>query len=419
MRKLTLAACLCLLVPKAHAASKYFDWITQYKQPNMHLGQLALHPYYQLTEMYDSNIYLVPRDQPNGVTVGGGHRESWVTKNDLGLEVELPWRRLHKLNLGYDVVFENYTTQPSINDAINQSAHADYAYSGAYGLTFKAGDRFINTNDQAFSELISRNKRWSNRGYTSLDYNPEGGRFAGGVDGFQQNDKYLNDVFASVLNRYEQEVGFNVGYKVQPKTKAYASYHRGVIHYSVPTPVGSFDKNSRSHSIGLGVTGSLAPKVEGTVEGGYMYREYDIAAVNATSRIKHLPTVATSVTYAPDPYTTVKLDLARYPEETIDPANQFYIANDAVLDVRHRFPRKFKAGIKLAFSVDKYENNQAGGPQAIRRDDLYQTGAWIEYDIQQWVYTGIAYLYRQRNSTNTGFFNFEDNQVAWNATLKF
>src|SRR3989338_371130 len=103
MRPMTAADAL-LLASSAHAVN--LDWLTQYKQPNIHYGQLALHPYYQFTEEYDSNIYLTPRSR----------RASWITKNELALEAELPWRRLHNLTAGYGAEVHNYTTDSSAND---------------------------------------------------------------------------------------------------------------------------------------------------------------------------------------------------------------------------------------------------------------------------------------------------------------
>ncbi|MFA6004810.1 MAG: outer membrane beta-barrel protein, partial [Elusimicrobiota bacterium] len=344
MRKSTIVLLvMCMSAGSVQAGN--WDWLTQYKKPNIHLGQLALHPSYDFSQTYDSNIYLVPRDQANGVVVGSGKRESWITKNNLGLEAELPWRTLHKLALGYGVEFQNYTTQPDLNDAINQRLHGDYTYAGAYGLTFKVGDKYVNTTDQAFSELVGRNQRWQNIIYTSLDYYPEHGRLAGGIDASQKNDKYLGPVLGRLLNRYEDTLGFNVGYKVMPKTKAYVSYHRGIVHYSVPAQ--GLQKDSRSHSVGAGVIGSLTAKLEGQIEGGATYRQYDVAPVSGASRIFVSPTVATTLTYKADANTTVILNLSRYLEESIDPSNPFYYSNNASLDVKHKFPRKFSAGANL------------------------------------------------------------------------
>jgi hypothetical protein len=416
MRKSTLLLAVLSLIAAAKAQALSWNSLSQYKQPNIHWGQLALHPYYQLSEMYDSNIYLVPRDQANGVVVGGGRRESWITKNDLGLEAVLPWHNVHKLELGYNFEAQTYTTQPSINNAVNQTAHADYTYSGAYGVTLKAGDRYVNTVDQAFSELVGRNRRWSNRGYMSAEYEPKGNRMAFGVDAFQENNKYIRPDLAAVLNRYEQKAGFHVGYRVYPKTKVYVAYHYGLIHYSVPAPLGGFEKDNHSQTASAGVSGQLAPKVEGKIEGGMTYRQYARAAVNGASRITRSPMVDTALTYKPDQLSTITLDMSRYYEESVDPANPFYIANNVSMELARRFPPKLSAGVWLAYSLDRYEYAQAGGT---RRDDIYRSRVWTTYEIQKWLSTGLSYLYRQRNSTFSGQFNYEDHQAGWDVALKF
>ncbi|UPT75202.1 MAG: outer membrane beta-barrel protein [Elusimicrobiota bacterium] len=418
IRAVAVLAVVSLLAQSAQAVN--MNWLTQYKKPNIHWGQLAIHPYYQLTEMYQSNIYLVPRDTPTR-TVGGGVRGSWITKNELAVETILPWRNLHELKAGYGAEAHSYTTQPDLNDTINQRAHLDYAYKGAYGLTFRAGDQYIHTRDQAFSQLVDRDRRWANTVYTSLDYDPEGGRMAGGVDASHMVNKYLGAARGRELNRYEQRAGFNVGYKIQPKTKLYASYHRGIIHYTVGRQLPDQDKNSKSHDLGFGVNGQLTPKMTGQVEGGMTYREYDEAPIGGATRVTRNFTVATGVTYRPSNMTDIVLNATRRLEESINASSRFYISNTVSLDVKHKFPYKFSAGLNGAFGLDKYPDSQTvlGGATGTRRDDIYQGGAWVEYDIQQWLSTGVSYVFRERNSTFSGEFNYQDMQTAWNLAVKF
>jgi hypothetical protein len=412
-----LALFFFVLAAPAHAGS--LDWLTQYKKPNLHVGQLALHPYYKLSEIYDSNIFLVPHDLPSG-QVGGGVKSSWITRNNLGIEAVLPWQHINELSLGYDFTADAYTTEPRVNNTINQAAHADFTRTGSQGVTYRAGDQYVNTTDQAFSELISRERRWMNRVYGEVDYRPEHGRLAGGVDVSHETDKYLDPVFAAALNRYEERAGFNVGYMVQPKTKAYVSYHRGIIHYGVGPLPGQTDKNSKSHTVAGGVDGQLTPKVQGQVEAGMTYREYDEAPVSGAPRVRRASVVSTKLTYQADAYTKAVLALSRSLQESIDPSNPFYYSNNASLDVDHKFPYKFTAGINLLVGKDQYLNAQSfGGTTGNRRDDLYQGGVWVEYDIQQWISTGVSYVYRERNSTFTGQFNYQDNVTSWNVALKF
>ncbi|HEX4048163.1 MAG TPA: outer membrane beta-barrel protein [Elusimicrobiota bacterium] len=421
MRKLfAVAAVSCLLAPRAQANLADWDWLTQYQKPNMHYGQLALHPYYKLSEAYDSNIFLVPHDLPSG-EVGGGIRSSWITKNDLGLETNLPWRHINNLSLGYDFESDIYTTLPSVNNTINQALHADFVREGAQGMTYKAGDQYVNTTDQAFSELVQRARRWMNRVYAEADYTPLNGRLAWGVNADHEADKYLDPTIGAGLNRYQEDAGFNVGYMVQPKTKAYLSYTRTIIHDTVNPAAGVPDNDNKSHTVAVGLLGQLTPKIKGQVEAGETYRDYD-AALPGQPLVYRSPTVTTDLTWSADKYTDVILTLSRLFQESIDSNNAFYYENDATLDIKHKFPRKFSAGISVAAGLDQYVNSQlvgAGPATAERRDDLYQGGAWIEYDIQQWLSTGLAYVYRERDSTFSGEFNYQDSQVTWNAALKF
>jgi len=418
MTRAAVVLAVAFTASAAHAAN--LDWLTQYKKPNIHYGQLALHPYYQFTEVYDSNIYLVPRDTPTR-TIGGGVRGSWITKNELALEAVLPWRSLHKLAAGYGAELHKYSTQPDLNDTVNQRAHLDYEYKGAYGMTFKAGDEYVNTTDQAFSQLVERQRRWSNLTYVELDYNPENGNLAGGVDASHTVNKYIGPTIGRQLNRYSQSAGFNVGYKIQPKTKLYTSYHRTVTHYTVQRQLPDQDRNSKAHDLGFGVTGVLAPKVTGRVEGGMTYRQYDEAPVGGNTRITRNFTVATNILYKPSERTDIILAASRRLVESINAASRFYISNNVSLDWKHKLPRKFSVGLNGAWGLDKYPDSQTviGGATGIRRDDIYQGGAWIEYDIQAWLSTGLSYVYRERNSTFTGEFNYEDMQTAWNLALKF
>lgn len=401
-------AASALLATTANALN--LDWLTQYKKPNIHYGQLALHPFYQLVEEYDSNIYLAPRNRTG----------SFITKNELALEAALPWRRLHSLTGGYGFEAHNYTTDARANDTINQTAHLDYQYAGAYGLTFRAADRYLNTTDQASSQLVERDRRWVNVAEAGLDYDPERGYLAGGVDASQTVNKYLGSLRARQLNRYTQRAGFNVGYKVQPKTKLYVAYHRSITHYTVHREPGNQDKNNKSHDIAGGLSGVIAPKVTGQVEAGLAYREYDEAPLGGVTRVTRNLTVATNVTYKPTDRTDVILSLTRLLEESISDSNRFYISNSAVLDIKHKLPRKFSAGVNAAFGLDKYPDTQAiGTTRGDRRDDIYQGGAWITYDIQAWLTTGLSYVFRERFSTFSGDFNYQDQRTALNLALKF
>lgn len=406
------AALACLACTGAGADIGGRDWLTQHRELTvLRGGALALAPYYRFTELYDTNIYLAPRDQPTGA-VNGGVRSSWITGNDLGLEASLPWRHVGEVRAGYDLDALLYGTQPGLNNAIDQAAHLDLTRAAGHSLTFKAGDRYENTSDQAFSELTRRARRWMNRAAFSADYAPPSGFLTAGVDADHRTDKYLDPGLAALLNRYQDDAGFNVGYKVGEWTKAYASYHRQIIHFTVNPAPGVPDKDSKSHSAAAGLSGALTAKISGRIEGGLMYREYDAAPLSGAPRVVRAPTVSTELTYRYDENVKAVLGLSRYLEVSVDPANPFYYSNNASLDVTRRMRRKFTAGLGLAAGKNQYSS---GG----RRDDLYQGRVSLDYDLESWLATGVSYTFRERASTQSAQFDYADQLTAWNVELRY
>ena len=414
--RIAIASALCLLATSAQAFN-----LSQYKRPNIHWGQVQLHPFYILSETYDTNIYLVPKDQPVAGQVGGGVKSSWITKNNFGLEAVLPVRKVHTYTAGYSVEHQLYSTQPSVNNATNQNAHLDYEYKGAYGVTVSGGDRYVNTTDQAFSELIERNRRWMNQLWAEVDFAPERSRLVGGVDASHTTHKYVSGGIGKSLNRYEQKAGFNVGYMIMPKTKLYGAYHRSVIHYTVHRQFPDQDKNNKSNHVGVGLKGQLAPKFDGKLEAGMVFREYDEVPVGGTTKNTENLTVDGQLTFRQSPNTEWALMLERRLQESLAGRNRYFVANSAVLDVKHKLPRKFSVGGNLAYAVDKYEEpqNNSSGALYNRRDDIYQYGVWVAYDIQEWLTAGVSFLSRERNSTMSGEFNYHDEQTQLNLALKF
>lgn len=417
MRMYLVAAILSLAAP---AAAGNWDWLTQYKKPNLHWGVIELHPHYRFTELYDTNIYLVPKPL-NGISIGKGVRGSFIHRNQLGIEAQMPIGSRQKLAAGYEIQYDKYSQEPRINDTANQRVHLDWQYQGSRGLTYSAGDQYISTNDQAFSQLIERERRWMNRVYGAVDYRPENGRLAGGVDVSQTTHKYVGPLLGRLLNRYEQRAGFNVGYMVQPKTKVYAAYHRSITHYTVHRELPNQDKNSKSHSFDFGVEGQLSPKVEGRVETGVTIRRYDEAPIGAVTQQTRNWTMSSSLVYKPQDRTTVYLQLYRNLQESVSAGNRFYISNNAILDIKHKLPYKFSVGVNGAVGIDKYPDSQttASGATGMRRDDIYQGGVWVEYDIQEWLSTGVSFIHRERFSTFPADFNYQSQQTAWNLALKF
>lgn len=413
---LSLVLSIFAAAPAAHAG--LWDSISQFKRPNMRWGQTSIHPYYQVSEMYDSNIYLMPPDL-NGVQRGGGVKSAWITRNILGLRTNSQIGRLQTLDLGYEFESQLYSKDAERNDNIRQRVDADYNYKGARGLSGRLRDTYLNTTDPGFVELVNRERRWQNTFGAALDYDLPGSRMTAGVSYVHVVHKYLNPTLASILNRNEQAFGARMGYKVQPKTQVYTSYARTITHYSVhrESPTDQ-DKNNKGHRVGFGIEGQITPKIDGQVETGMTYREYDEAPVGGGGQtVTRNWNVKTSLTYLPIERLRAILTGRRDLQESTFGNNRFTIENGASLDVQYKLPRKITVGSMLGMYIVKFPEGASSSTR--RRDDIYQQGAMVKYDIQEWLWTSLTYLHRQRFSSLSGEFNYNDHQTALNLSVEF
>lgn len=361
-------------------------------------GPLELHPYATLAERYDSNVYL----QPDAAG-------SWIHSLAGGARASAEFSERQRVDLSYDAAFRTYSRDPSINNTLDQSASIADQFRGANGLSARAADAYVNTVDPATSELTRRTRRWNNAATVEAVYAPEGGRLSAGVDAGETVDKYVSSAeFAAALNRTTQLVGFKAGVLVQPRTRAYAAYHRRIIHYTDHPE--SPTKNSKAHLIDFGLEGELAPKLSGRLQTGLQSRRYDDEAVRGAGRESRHWTVSGRLEYRPLERTRVELLLGRSLQESTFGANRYYLASSAALNATHRFPWRAALGLSAGYERDQYPEAEpaADGAARGRRDDLVQAGAVLEYPFRDWLRAGLDYLYRARFSRGFSEFDYRD-----------
>ncbi|MDE2291843.1 MAG: hypothetical protein KGL53_07150, partial [Elusimicrobia bacterium] len=150
------------------ALSRAVARLSELHQARMQLV-LELHPFYNLSQSYDSNIYLVPPDNPDGTRQGGGVRSSWITVNQLGTGWKLPFGKRHSLNGFYWGRLTDYSKEGRANDAADQELRASYDVKGLRGSSFSLWNDYLNTEDPAFSEQVTRQRRFSDETAFKLD----------------------------------------------------------------------------------------------------------------------------------------------------------------------------------------------------------------------------------------------------------
>ncbi|MFA6028820.1 MAG: outer membrane beta-barrel protein [Elusimicrobiota bacterium] len=379
-------------------------------KPGLRLGPLELHPRFKIAAMYDSNIYMVPSDL-NGVQNGGGVRQASISENLFGLDFKLPLSGMHSFAGGYEISTLFYSTMSKANDMISQSAKLNYAYKGPMGLSAKLGDSFLSTMDPAFSESATRERRWQNTASVAGEYSIGEGPLFIGLSGEQATHKYLTTTMGALLNRYEQTFGGKVGYRLQPKTRAYVVYRRKIIHYSVHS---TDQKNNKAHEAGLGIEGRFSPKITGKLEGAMTMRRYDNDGVLKTSETFHRGmSVDAQLNWKPEERWDVSLRAGRSMQESTFQANRFYTSNTLGLTYSHTLPEGMSVRLDVGFTSDRYPlAATVNGKTANRRDDIYQEKLDLDQPLREWLSVFCTYLHRQKFSNFSGQYNYDDHQAS-------
>lgn len=376
--------------------------------PELTKRQIELHPYGGVSGAYDSNIFLHRHAVP-----------SWVTTQDLGLRVPAasPSDR-HRLELDYDAAHRDYSysNQDALRNAFIQAAQARYWYRAPWGGTARAKEQFLSTIDPANTELTGLRRRWANTAGGELGYEPEDRALNVRADFEQTRDKYVEG--DPTLDRYTQSFGLRLGWQVQPKTVAYAAYHRELMRYTdAPSP----SRDNRGHLVDFGVAGELAPKTTGRAQVGFVSRRYDAPPTAGQDRTTLNLTALVAVAYVPEERTRAELRLSRTLEESEFDVNQFYIANAAAATVRHEFLWKLRAGLLAGVERDKYPTTSFfSGAPVNRSDDVYQAGADLDYPLRDWLRAGASYIYRRRCSPGlTEQFDYRDDVTSVSLSAAF
>lgn len=369
------------------------------RTPVLEWRGFAAHPFFRVSETYNSNIFLDPE---------GGEDASWIHQLNPGFKAGVEGDR-HRLDLTYEGWLQLFTRDPSRNNAYNQAAGLLYKHTGSR-LTARLREDYVNTVDPPNSEVTGRQRRWQNVLGADVEYAPDGGALFFGLEGSHAAHKYVadNPALRERLNRYEQRAGAKAGYRIMPRTRAYGVYRRGVIHYSAdgspPT------KNNKSHAFAAGLETELAGTLDARAEAGVEHRRYDDEAVPGGGREARNLTFDARLGYAPLERTRLELTGSRAVQEATFGGSRFFTATGGALSLTHRFPERLSVSLRAGYERDVFsEPVLLAGVSRQRRDDLYRGRAGLELKLRDWLSLEAAYQHRARFSRNLeAQFNYRE-----------
>jgi len=381
---------------------------------NIRFGNLAIIPGIGLEGLYDDNIYMGNGKQyADPVVTREEKKESdWIThvKPSLFLNYTLPERG--SVNMGYQGDYAFYSTNTSNNWKNNQgSLLVDYKAPG--GIIAGLNERYTQSEDpygSANQYGIGRvTKRWANDVKLKLGYN-----IMANLRSFVYYGNYkqqYNDIADYSQDYTDNEFGLGAESRFLPKTWGFVRYHYGQQRFntSAPGQTDEFNSDSKRHRADVGVTWDPGAKVSGEVSFGYQWRRYDHEYTSAarTARRDDANTwvAETAVTFMPTATMSLTTTLTRAVRDTASDTSERFTDTGIGLNLQQAILTKFVLNAGLGYSKNEY-NLPVGTP---RTDDNYLANLGLDYNIREWLGTGIGY-YLNRKSSNIETNDFTDNR---------
>ncbi|HAU89970.1 MAG TPA: hypothetical protein DCW72_07035 [Elusimicrobia bacterium] len=381
MKNLLIAA--MMLMPAAAGA-----------QQNLKLGNLEINPFLSTQESYDSNIYLTKDEAKSAL----------INRSVIGVNLVENLGSRYDLKGGYNMELLGYSRETEINNAAHHNADLGFKGNMPKGITVTVDDKWKQTTDQATSQTVERALRVENTMGFNLNA-PIRGKFGFSLVAQHVYNNYLDTTYGA-LDREETQVGANLEYKWQPKTKFFLAYRHGILNYQT-----GYTNDATFDNVEVGATGQIAPKVQGTVTAGAQMRKYD-DNLNDAKEDANTAQYSAQAIWKPVEKTDVTLFAKRGNVETNYGDARFYTSTLTDLSVS-RMVRKFKVTLGLSYEDVRYsdKNNTLSATELKRNDENASARLLVDYNIQKWLVANFGYSYKDRSS-NFDQFEYKDNVVS-------
>ena len=172
------------------------------------------------------------------------------------------------------------------------------------------------------------------------------------------------------------------------------------------------DSDQTFEQANLRATYSPTGKISATVLAGIEFRQFDNGSRDLVSPVFDL-----SASYAPFDGTNITVDANRGTQNSASTPDQDYISTQIQLTARQRLLQRVVVSL-----ITGYQNLDyfAASPhtRATRGDDYYFVEPSIDIRITNFWYAGAFFVYRE-NKSNFSNFSFDDKQVGIRSALNF
>ena len=365
----------------------------------MKVGIFEVHPSFKTAVRHDDNIFLAP----------SAEEEDWIFTQTPAVEAHVKAGD-HHFQAGYAAEIANFADNGEEN-SVNHLAFGqmDLLFND---LSFMASHGFEDTTSRHFTETSARDDLQINATNVSARYDRPKWAAEGG---YVHNDLNHTKVLFDSSDFTEDIFTLLGGYKIAPKTLLLVEGDIGMVDYDREV-----DNSDQDYfQVFGGMRGELTPKSTLTAKLGYQGRDVDdLAGVGAQKDFGGF-VADVDLQYQPRKETAFDLVYYRTVRNSTFETNNWFRQDKVSVGLRQRFLRKWIFNPVFSWQQHSYPDAATrAGVTKDREDDFLQVETGLRYEIQDWLSTGVAYNFRERNS-NLDVFDYDNNLVTFDVTSVF
>jgi hypothetical protein len=369
------------------------------REERLKVGILDLHPSFATRIEFDDNVKLRQHDNPEDVIFT--QAPAAVGEIKLGD---------HRIEGGYGMEIVEFVKDQEEN-TVNHFAGG--LLELVFGdLTFSIEDGFEKATNRLFSETSTRDTVLHNAVDAMARYDRP--KWAAEVGWRHNTIDHDTPEFES--NDYNEDViAVLAGYKILPKTLLLTEFDWGTIYYDVN------DRNADHDYIQIlgGVRGDPKEAITVIAKAGYQGRWLGDVTGEINQTDFDGVVVLTDLIYRVSESGTARLSYGRTLRTSTFQSNSWYREDKISASYRKRLLKKWYLTPSASWQLSDYpESTTIAGEERRRDDQFWQAGVYLQYKIQDWLWTGVRYNFRKRNS-NYDRFDYENNRIVFDITATF
>ncbi len=341
---------------------------------NIHIGQLRIHPFLQVSESFSDNIFSAP---------SGTIRDSIMTYTP-GLKLHYEFGR-HQADAEYSSVVSRYRTYKFENTTDhNANGSVDLKLGSFIGLKFSdaftKGHEGRGYSSTGFIEKFKNNNALVSATYQLADRSKVQFDFGKSVWDF---------VTSTFRDRDETLLSGYLYYRFLPKTSAFIEVDHNAVVFADPR----LDLNNTTISTYTGLRWDITEKSKGSIKAGVAKKDFK----SPFEKDYDSWTGAIDLHHAFSDYTNLTLLGQRAAYETTIQGASYVVVTGAYGELSHRFLRKLEATVRTSYATNDF-SNPVPPDMIIRTDRTGLNSGGIKYLMRDWLAFGVDYTSRVRHS---------------------